>query len=72
MNDNKLLLVTTAVDQRFQIYALFCLKNVVKKLLKINVENHNCFEVDQSNDSPILPPEKPQPSVNFDPNKFST
>jgi len=32
------------------------------------------FEVNQSGDSPILPPENPKPqnSVNFDPKNFST
>ena len=38
LNDNKLMLVTTAVDLRYQLSALTSyLKNIVKKLLKINV-----------------------------------
>ena len=75
LNDNKLLLVTTAVDPRYRLSAFpSYLKNNVKEQLKLNVKKHICFEANQSGDSPILPPEKskPQPSVNFDPKKFST
>ena len=73
MNDNKLLLVTTAVDPRYQLSAFpSYLKNDVKGQLKINVKKHISFEADQKGESHILPPEKPkpQPSVNFNPNKF--
>ena len=73
MNYNKLLLVTTAVDPRYRLYAFpSYLKNDVKEQLKINVKNHISFEADQKGESYILPPEKPkpQPSVNFNPNKF--
>ena len=75
MNDNKLLLVTTAVDPRYRLSAFpSYLKNNVKELLKLEVKKHICFKADQSSDSPTLPPEKPksQPSANFDPKKFST
>ena len=59
MNDNKLLLDTTAVDPRYQLSAY--LKNNVKGQLKFNVKKHIFFEADQIGDSPILPPEKPKP-----------
>ena len=73
MNDNKLLLVTTAVDPRYRLSAFpSYLKNNVKELLKLEVKKHICFKADQSSDSPTLPPEKPksQPSANFDPKSF--
>jgi len=75
LNDNKLLLVTTAVDKRYQLSAFpSYLKNNVKEQLKLNVKKHICFEANQGGDSSILPPEKPKPqySENFDPKKFST
>ena len=73
MNDYKLLLVTTAVDPRYRLSAFpSYLKNNVKEQLKFNVKNHFYFGAEQKGDSPILPPEKPKPSVNFDPKKFST
>ena len=75
MNDNKLLLVKTAVDPQYRLSAFHSyLKNNIKEQLKCNVKKHISFEADQKGDFPILPPEKPkpQPSVNFDPKKFST
>ena len=75
LNDNKLLLFTTAVDQKYRLSALhFYLKSNVKKQLKLNVKKHIDFEADQSVDSPKLLPEKPkpQPSLNLNPYKFST
>ena len=75
MNDNKLMLVTTAVDSRYRLYVFpSYLKNYVKEQFKSNIKKHICFEANQSGDSSILPPEKskPQHSVNFDPNKYST
>ena len=66
--------MTTSVNQKNQISAFHSyLKNNVKEQLKLNVEKHICFEIDQSGFSPILPKEKlkPQPFVNFDSKKFS-
>ena len=66
LNDNKLLLVTTAVDTRYRLSAFpSYIKNNVKELLKLNVKTHICCEADQSGDSPILPSEKPKPAANF-------
>ena len=59
MNDNKLLLVTTAVDPRYRLSAFpSYLKNNVKELLKLEVKKHICFKADQSSEFPTLPPEK--------------
>ena len=72
-NDNKLLLVTTAVDPRYRLSAfLSYLKNNAKEQLKLNVKKYICFEAHQVCNSSILPPEipKPQHSVNFDPKSF--
>ena len=71
MNDNKLLLVTTAVDQRYRLSAFpSYLKNNAKDQLKLEVKNYICFEANQDGYSPILPQEKPYTSVNFDPKSF--
>ena len=73
MNDNKLLLVTTAVDQRYRLSVFpSYLKNYVKEQLKFNVIKLISFEADYKYDSPMLPSDKPkpQPSVNFDPRKI--
>ena len=75
MNDNKLLLVTTAVDPWYQLSVFpSYLKNYVKEQLKFSVKKCISFKADQKCDSPMLPPDKPklQCSVNFDPKKFST
>ena len=75
MNDNKLLLVATAVNPRYQL-SIFpsYLKNYVKEQLKFSVKKCISLKADQNFDSPMLPPDKPklQHSVNFDPKKFST
>ena len=71
LNDNKSLLVTTAVDQRYRLSAFpSYLKNNVKEQLKLIIKKHICFEANQDGDSPILPQEKPYTSVNFDPKSF--
>ena len=75
MNENKLLLVKTAVDPRYRLSAFpSYLKNIFKEQLKFNIKKQFSFEAGQKGDSHILPQEKPkpQPSVNFNPNKFST
>ena len=71
MNDNKLILVTTAVHPRFRPSYL---KNNVKEQLKFNVKNSISLEAYQKCESPMLPPDKPKlrPSVNFDLNNFTT
>ena len=73
MNDNKLLLVATAVDPRYQL-SIFpsYLKNYVKEQLIFNAKKSISFEADQKCDSAMLSPDKPKPSLNFDPKKFST
>ena len=58
MNDNKLLLVTTAVDLRYRLSIFpFYLKNYVKEQLNFNVK----IEVNQKRDSPMLLPDKSKP-----------
>ena len=57
MNDNKLLLVKTAVDPQYRLSA-FYLKNNIKEQLKFNVQKHISFKADQKSDFSILPPEK--------------
>ena len=60
MNDNKLLLVTTAVDPRNRLSTFpTYLKNNVKKQLNVNIKKHIFFEADQDGDSSILPLETP-------------
>ena len=63
LNDNKSLLVTTAVDQRYRLSAFpSYLKNNAKDQLKLEVKNYICFEANQDGYSPILPQEKPKSS----------
>ena len=52
----------------------FLPKKNVKEQLQLKIKKHICFEANQGSDSPTLPLEKPkpQPSVNFDQNEFST
>ena len=62
MNEKKLLLVTTAVDQRYRLSAFpSYLKNNVNVQLKLNVKKQIPFEANQKGDFPILPQEKPKP-----------
>ena len=73
--DKKLQLITTAVEPRYRLSTFpSYLKYNVKKQLKFNIKKYISFEADQQSYSPIWSPEKlkPQPSVNFDPKKFST
>ena len=75
MNDNILLLITTAVDPRYRLSAFpSYLKNYVKEQIKFNFKELISFEADQKSGSPMMPPHKPilQPSVSFDPKKFLT
>ena len=75
MDDNKLLLVTEAVDPQQQLYVFPSnLKNYDKEQLKFNFKKPISFEADKKCDSLMLLPDKPkpQPPVNFDLKKFST
>ena len=48
MNDNKLLLVITAIDQQYRHSAFpSTLRNNVQELLEFNVKKHILFEADQ-------------------------
>ena len=52
MNDNKLLLVTTAVDSKYRLSVFRSyLKNYVKEQLKLDVKKPIFFKVDQKCDS---------------------
>ena len=62
MNENKLLLVTTVVDQRYWLSVFpSYLKNYVEEQLKVNFNKPISFEADQKSNSPMLPPDKPKP-----------
>ena len=55
------MIVTIAIDPRYRLFAfLSYLTNNVKEQLKLKVQKHICSEADISDDSPILPPEKPK------------
>ena len=74
MNDNILLLVTTAVDPRFRLSGFPSeLKVKVEMLLQIEVKNNSWSETRQRGGSstylPLKSP-KPQSSTNFDSNIF--
>ena len=70
LNDNSLLLVTTAVDPLYRI-SVFPpnLKLKVDKLLKLEVKTHGCRETGQSGVSSIVSPNnsRPQSHTNVDP-----
>ena len=56
LNDIKLVLVTTAVDPWYRLFAFpSYLENNVKEQLKSNVKKHICFKANQDCDSPKLP-----------------
>ena len=73
LNDNSLLLTTTAVDPRYRLSAFSSkLKEKANTLLQMEVKKHSCCEANERCDSPTHKPlesSKSQSST-FDPNDF--